>query len=177
MKPANDDEKATPEREILLGSFGLIPHWAPDTKGARHTYNARSETVASKPSFRDAWRSAKRCIIPAAAIFEPDWRSGKAVPAKISRVDGKPMGIAGLWSAWPSPTGEIIHSYTMLTINADSHPLMRNFHKQTDEKRMVVILHDEQYGDWLSVSNEECRGLLKEYPVELFTAETASAKS
>lgn len=174
---ANADEEAAPEREILLGSFGLIPHWAPDTKGARHTYNARLETVASKPSYRDAWRSARRCIIPAEAIYEPDWRTGKAIPARICRVDGKPLGIAGLWSAWPSPKGEIIHSYTMLTINADSHPLMSNFHKQTDEKRMVVILHDEQYSDWLSVSNEECRGLLKEYPVELLTAETAKVKS
>lgn len=176
-EPDNADDKATPEREILLGSFGLIPHWATDTKIARSTYNARSETVAEKPSFRDAWRSARRCIIPADAIYEPDWRTGKAVPARISRVDGKPMGIAGLWSAWKSPKGEIIHSYTMLTINADTHPLMRTFHKPTDEKRMVVILHDEQFKDWLTVSNEESRGLLKEYPVELLTAESASAKS
>ena len=170
------DDLATPDREVLTGMFGLVPHWAPDTKGARHTYNARSETVANKPSYRDAWRSARRCIIPAAAIYEPDWRSGKAVPTRISRLDGKPIGIAGLWASWPSPKGDILHSYTMLTINADSHPLMHKFHKPTDEKRMVVILPDDQYGDWLNVSNEECRGLLKEYPAELLTAEVASAK-
>ena len=175
-EPANADEEAAPEREILLGSFGLIPHWATDTKIARSTYNARSETVADKPSFRDAWRSARRCIIPADAFYEPDWRSGKAVSTRISRVDGKPLGIAGLWSTWKSPKGEIIHSYTMLTINADSHPLMRAFHKPTDEKRMVVILPDEQYSDWLSVSNEESRGFLKEYPAEQLSAQAANVK-
>jgi len=171
---ANDH--AILEREILLGSFGLIPHWSTDTKIARNTYNARSETVAEKPSYRDAWRSSKRCIIPAAAIYEPDWRSGKAIPTKISRTDGKPMGIAGLWSAWKSPKDEIIHSFTMLTINADSHPLMRTLHKPADEKRMVVILPDDRYEDWLNVSNEECRGLLTEYPADLLTAEAAIAK-
>ena len=174
--PANTGEMLAPEREILLGSFGLIPHWATDTKIARNTYNARSETVADKPSFRDAWRSAQRCIIPADAIYEPDWSSGKAVPARISRVDGKPMGIAGIWSIWKSPKGENLHSYTMLTINADSHPLMRAFHKPTDEKRMVVILNDEQYNDWLIASNEESRDLLKEYPAELLTVQTTKVK-
>ena len=71
-------------REMLLGSFGLIPHWANDTKIARHTYNARSESVAEKPSYRDAWRLGRRCIIPADAIYEPDWRTGKAIPTRIS---------------------------------------------------------------------------------------------
>lgn len=159
-----------PEREMLLGSFGLIPHWATDTQIARNTYNARSESVAEKPSFRDAWRAGQRCIIPAIAIFEPDWRSGKAVPARISRADGKPMGIAGLWSVWISPKDEIVHSYTMLTINADTHPLMHLFHKPTDEKRMVVILNDDQYGNWLDAHTDDCRELFKEYPAELLAA-------
>jgi putative SOS response-associated peptidase YedK len=151
----------------LLGSFGLIPHWASDTKIARNTYNARSETVAEKPSYRDAWRLGRRCIIPTDAIYEPDWRSGKAVPARISRVDGKPLGIAGLWSAWKDANGEILHSYTMLTINADTHPLMNQFHKPADEKRMVVILPDEQYGEWLSGEIKDCDPLNKAYPADL----------
>ena len=87
-----------PEREALPGQLGLIPHWATDTTVARHMYNARSETVASKPSFRDAWRHGQRCIVPAEAFYEPDWRSGKAVPTRIARADGEPMGIAGLWA-------------------------------------------------------------------------------
>lgn len=160
------------EREMLLGSFGLIPHWSADTKIARHTYNARSETVAEKPSYRDAWRLGRRCIIPADAFYEPDWRTGKAIATRICRADGKPMGIAGLWTGWKSPTGEILRSYTMLTINADSHPLMQCLHKPTDEKRMVVILPDEQYDDWLSCSGEESREFLKEYPAELLSGKS-----
>lgn len=163
------------ERELLLGSFGLIPHWAKDTKIARNTYNARSETVAEKSSFRDSWRASRHCIIPADAIYEPDWRSGKAIATRISRVDDQPMGIAGLWSAWKSPTGDIIHSYTMLTINADTHPLMNMFHKPTDEKRMVVILRDDQYSDWLNANQNESRGFLMEYPADLLTAESTQS--
>jgi putative SOS response-associated peptidase YedK len=170
----NDTSEAS---ELLIGSFGLIPHWATDTKIARNTYNARSETVAQKPSFRDAWKAGQKCIIPADAIFEPDWRSGKAVPARISRADGKSLGIAGLWSVWKSPKGELIHSYTMLTINADSHPLMNQFHKPADEKRMVVILHDDQYTQWLNAPISECAYFLKEFPVELLTAKAQAGRA
>ena len=101
-------------------------------------------TVASKPRFREAWRKAQHCIIPADAFFEPDWRSGRPMPTCITRADGAPMGIAGLWSTWKQPNGDLLHSYTMLTINADTHPLMRLMHKPTDEKRMVVILPPER---------------------------------
>src|SRR5665647_2924937 len=116
---ADVGDEAVPEREALPGLFGLVPHWSVDTKIAKATYNARSETVATLPSFRDAWRHGQRCIIPAEAFFEPDWRSGKAVPTRIARADGEPMGLAGLWSWWKSPKGEVVHSYAMLTINAD----------------------------------------------------------
>ena len=167
--------EAGTEREMILGSFGLIPHWAADTKITRSTYNARSETVAEKPSYRDAWRLSRRCIIPADAFYEPDWRTGKAIQTRISRADGKPMGIAGLWTGWKSPNGDILRSYTMLTINADTHPLMQSLHKPTDEKRMVVILQDDQYDAWLSCTGEESRDFLREYPAKLLMAETSSS--
>lgn len=164
------------EQEPGLGSFGLIPHWAKDAKIAKNTYNARSETVAEKPSYRDAWRSSRRCIIPAEAIYEPDWRSGKAVPARISRIDNKPMGIAGLWAEWNAPSGEIIQSYTMLTINADQHPFMRQFHKPDEEKRMVVILQDDQYSDWLNASTNDSKDFLHAYPAEHLTFSSTPSK-
>jgi hypothetical protein len=85
---ADAGDEAVPARDALPGQFGLIPHWATDTTIARHTYNARSETVASKPSFRDAGRHGQRGIVPAEAFYEPDWRSGKAVPTHIARTDG-----------------------------------------------------------------------------------------
>ena len=159
------------EREALRGSFGLVPHWATDTKIARHTYNARTETVDVKPSFRDAWRAAKHCIIPADAFFEPDWRSGKAVPSRISRADGQPMGIAGLWAQWSDAQGEVLHSFTMLTINADAHPLMRQFHKPSDEKRMVVILPPERYTDWLNARPDQSRDFFQQFPAEALVAQ------
>ena len=82
---ADVGDDAVPFSELLVGSFGLIPHWAKDTKIVRKTYNARSETADSKPSFRDAWKKSQHCIIPAEAIYEPDWRSGVAIPTRIVR--------------------------------------------------------------------------------------------
>lgn len=169
---ADVGDGAVPFRELLVGSFGLIPHWAKDTTIARHTYNARSETVHEKPSYRDAWRLSRHCIIPAEAIYEPDWRSGKAVPTRISRADGKPMGIAGLWAFWKSPAGELTYSYTMLTINADQHPFMRQFHKLDDEKRSVVILHERDYDAWLQARAADSPAFLYPYPADDLVAES-----
>jgi putative SOS response-associated peptidase YedK len=168
---ADVGDETVPLRELLVGSFGLIPPWAKDTTIARNTYNARSETVHEKPSYREAWRLARHCIIPAEAIYEPDWRSGKAVTTRITRADGKPMGIAGIWSSWRNPAGEVTHSYTMLTINADQHPFMRQFHKPDDEKRSVVILHEQDYDAWLQASALESREFLYPYPADNLKAE------
>ena len=158
---ADVGDEAVPATEAVSRMFGLVPHWATDTKIARQTYNARSETVAEKPSYRDAWRRAQHCIIPAAAIYEPDWRSGKAIATRIERADGEPMGIAGLWASWKSPNGELLHSYTMLTINADGHDLMQQFHKPTDEKRMVVVLAPERYQEWLEAQPEQSMAFMR----------------
>lgn len=168
---ADTGDEAVPPREALLGSFGLIPHWAKDTKIARQTYNARSETVDAKPSFRDVWKRAQHCIIPADAIYEPDWRSGKAVATRISRQDGEPMGIAGLWAWWQSASGETLHSFTMLTINADGHSFMRQFHNPEDEKRMVVILPEERYEAWLTATVQESEAFLEPYPADELKAD------
>lgn len=162
-KEAVEGEGVTMWREAMVGSFGLIPHWAKDTAVAKRTYNARSETVATKPSYRDAWRLGRRCIIPAEAFYEPDWRSGRAVPARISRRDGQPMGIAGIWTGWRAPDGAIVRSMSMLTVNADDHPLMRNFHRPEDEKRMVVILDEADYDEWLDEHNAEPYSLLRQF--------------
>jgi putative SOS response-associated peptidase YedK len=162
---------AVPERQALPGLFGLVPHWSRDISIARHTYNARSETVAEKPSFRQAWRMGRHCIVPLQAFFEPDWRSGRAVATRISHADGQALGLAGLWSAWTSPQGQTLHSFTMLTINADAHPLMKHFHKPSDEKRMVVVLPPERYQDWLQARPDESRDFLRPYPAEALRAQ------
>jgi putative SOS response-associated peptidase YedK len=83
------------------------------------------------------------------------------------------MGIAGLWDAWKQIDGTWLHSYTMLTINADSHDLMKSFHKPTDEKRMVVILPEAAYGDWLAATPERSQEFLRPYPADRLVASAA----
>jgi putative SOS response-associated peptidase YedK len=151
---ADVGDEAVPEAEAHNGLFGLVPHWATDAKITKSTYNCRSETAASKPSFREAYKRNQRCIIPADAFFEPDWRTGKAIATRIESNTAEPLGIAGLWSSWKSPDGTWLYSYTMLTLNADAHPLMNQFHKRTDEKRMVAILQADRYTDWLSAKTD-----------------------
>ncbi|HCF6448474.1 TPA: SOS response-associated peptidase [Pseudomonas aeruginosa] len=168
----NDEsaEEEVPELEAVVGQFGLLPFWAKARSLGRNTYNARTETVATKPTYRIAWREAKHCIIPAAAIYEPDWRTGKSVPTRISRTDGGIMSIAGLWERWKTPDGEL-HSYTMLTVNADDHALMQNFHKPGSEKRMVVILPNGLIQDWLRAPAERSMDFMRQYPADRLQAE------
>ncbi len=159
--------------ECVLGNFGLMPHWAKPAL-ARSTYNARSETVASKASFRAAWSKGQHCIIPAAWIYEPNYEQGKPERWKIQRRDAKPLGIAGLWDWRPdpeSPDGKL--SYTMLTVNADDHSLMRCFHAPDDEKRMVVILDPSQYGAWLAADAKDSLQFMKQYAADALTAAPA----
>ena len=163
-------DDAVPPTEAVSGMFGLVPHWATDTKIARQTYNARSETASAKPSFREAWKRSQHCIIPAQAIYEPDWRSGKAVATRIERADGEPMGIAGLWSWWKASNGDVLHSYTMLTINAAEHALMQQFHKPADEKRMVVVLPPDSYQSWLEAPPEHAMAFMQPLAAELLVA-------
>ena len=167
---AGEGDEAVPKLEALAGVFGLLPFWAKDEKLAKSTYNCRSETAATKPSFRDAWKKAQHCIIPAAAIYEPDWRSGKAVPTRIARADGEDLGIAGLWERWKNPAGEVVHSYTMLTVNADDHEMMRNYHRPGDEKRMVVVLPRGLYDDWLDAPAERSMEFMRQFPADRLVA-------
>jgi putative SOS response-associated peptidase YedK len=168
--PKEDAEPG--DRAAALGMFGLVPYWAKDPKKlARSTYNARSETVAEKPSFRSAWKRRQHCIIPAASIFEPCYETGKAVRWEINHADGSPLAIAGLWEyKSDGPNGLPLLSYTMLTINADGHPIMQRFHKPDDEKRMVVFLRPEQYDAWLTSDAEDAPEFLQRYPAERLVA-------
>jgi putative SOS response-associated peptidase YedK len=105
----------------------------------------------------------------AEAFYEPDWRSGRAVPTRIARADGKPMGIAGIWTGWRAPDGSILRSMSMLTVNAAEHSLVRNFHRPEDEKRMVVVLDEEDFDRWLEPHLASPETLLKCYPPERLT--------
>lgn len=145
------------------GFFGLLPAHAAEIAYGRKTYNARSETVAVKPSFRDAWRKGQRCIIPAECIFEANWESGRAVRWAIQFPAQVPMGIAGLYSRWRAPDGRRLFSFAMLTVNADGHPVYQRLHRPGEEKRMVVILEPRDWGEWLACPVPQAARFFKQY--------------
>jgi putative SOS response-associated peptidase YedK len=133
-----------------LARFGLIPTWAKDDKISRHTYNARSETVREKPSYRTAWKQRRYAIALVDNFYEPSYVTGKAERWRIELASKEPFGIASLWETWTDPkSGELVTSFTMLTVNADKHPVMKQFHKTGDEKRTPVIIQPEDYSRWL----------------------------
>jgi putative SOS response-associated peptidase YedK len=154
------------ESECIEAEFGLLPHWSQERQCKFETLNARAETAASTPSYRRPW-AERHCIIPADWINEPDWRSGRAVDTAIARADGEPMGIAGLWDAWRDPvSGQVVRSFTMLTINADAHLFMNQFHRPGKEKRMVVVLPESLYDDWLRAGPAHSMDFMKPFPAE-----------
>lgn len=176
--PEHDSgDEAVPDREVVAGRWGLISALTKadglDKAAKLSTFNARSETAAKSFTFGNAWRRAQHCIVPAEAIYEPDWRSGKAVPTRFTRADGAPLGIAGLWDRWRDAAGQWQESYAMLTINADDDPLFKHYHQAGKEKRMVVILPEGAYEDWLTAPAEATRDFLVPYPSDRLIATPA----
>lgn len=164
------------DRSVAFLRWGLVPHWSrdPNSIGASLA-NARSETAASKPSFRDALRK-RRCIIPASGFFE--WEtapSGKKWPWMLRRRDGEPLFFAGLWESWspPSPAAEApLLSCTILTTAPNS--LLSAFHD-----RMPVILPEDACDDWLDPSPRSPESLLRHlhsYPAEAMSAQRVSPR-
>jgi putative SOS response-associated peptidase YedK len=117
-------------------------------------------------------------LIPADSFLEPNWESGKNEWWRFARADGAPWGLAGLWNTWTDPTtGEIFNSYTMLTMNADTHPLMRRMHKpdpdlppDQQDKRSVVAIEAGDQEQWLRGSEAEARALIRLTPVDRIQA-------
>ncbi len=143
-------EDGSGNKEVADGLFGLLPSFQAELAAGRKTYNARTETVAKLPSFRESWGKGWRCIIPAESIFEPNWETGKAVRWVIQQPGAFPMGIAGIYRKWRHMDGREVFTFAMLTVNADGHTVMQRFHRPEDEKRMVLILDPKNYGAWLS---------------------------
>lgn len=166
-------------REWVGGQFGLVPPWVKSASDAKlrstKLVACRSETVTTANTLRHAWLNGQRCIVPVMAFFEDDWRSGKAVPTRIARVDGKPMGLAGLWERWEKD-GEVIVSYTLLTVNANSHALMHRYQHAGAEKRMPAILNEGAYDAWLSARPEKAKEFLRAYPANWLLANPVESK-
>ena len=177
IRAARDASEA--ERELVIGRFGLVPSWSKTADLKYSTCNARSEEMAGKPTFKDSWRLGKRCVVPASVFFEPCWESGRNHWWRFRRADGEPWGLAGLWNTWTDlRSGEIVESYTLLTLNADDHPLMKRMHKpdprlppDRQDKRSVVPLELEDVDAWLFGTRDDAQKLIRLAPVERFDAE------
>jgi putative SOS response-associated peptidase YedK len=138
-------------RELVQMRWGLVPAWAkPDPKDPNKpatsfaTFNARSEEVETKPTFRDVWRAKRRCLIPASGFFEWTGEKTDRQPHYFTRADGAIIGFAGLWDVWKNrKTGEDIYSCTIL-IHQPSR-FMAQYHD-----RMPAILEEKDFDPWLS---------------------------
>jgi len=148
-------------RRSDLASFGMVPREKiPPGVKVFDTMNARAETVGEKRSFSGAWKKQQLCLIPTQVFYEPDYETGKAVRWAIGMASGEPFAIAGLWREWEGDGGPRL-SFTMLTLNADRHPVMKRFHKPGSEKRSVVIVLPDEYDDWLGAcSTDEARSFV-----------------
>lgn len=172
---------ATGDLSLIVGTWGLIPSWSNTPRLKYATQNCRSEEAAGKPTFRDAWRQGQRCIIPALSFDEPCWETGKNVWWHFRRADGLPWGLAGLWNTWVDrTTGEVVESYTMLTVNADDHPIMNRMHKpdpklpaDQQDKRSVVAIEQGDVERWFRGSTKDVAELLTPPAIERIEAAPA----
>ena len=138
-------------REAHFARWGLVPRWVKDPREFPLLVNARAESMADKPAFRDPLKHG-RCIVPASGYYE--WHTGpdkKKQPYYITRADGQPMALAGLYATWSGPEGEEIDSVATITVAANAQ--LSEIHD-----RMPMILLDEAQQDaWLDVRNVRAR--------------------
>jgi putative SOS response-associated peptidase YedK len=145
--------------------WGLVPHWCEHADGGRRPINAKCETVASLPTFREAYRK-RRCLIPVDSFFE--WKAIPGVrpkrPYAIGKKSGEPFALAGIWENWRRPgTEEWVRTFAIITCPAND--LVRPIHT-----RMPVIIAPIQYDRWLSPLDPDPRDLLVPFPSEPMNA-------
>lgn len=135
------------ERELVLLRWGLIPFWAKDPSIGNRMINARAETVAEKPSYRNAYKH-RRCLVLTDGFYEWRKEGGGKTPYFISLADSGPFALAGLWESWTDKeSGEIVQSTTIVTTEANE--FMSPLHH-----RMPVVLEANAAGEWLAGSTD-----------------------
>ena len=149
-------------RRLSFFRWGLIPFWAKDEKIGSRMINARAEGIEEKPSYKNAFRQ-RRCLVPADGFYEWKSENGK-IPYRITLYDQQPFAMAGIWDTWKSPAGKTVHSFSIITTEANE--LMKPIHD-----RMPVILTADLEDIWLK-SNipEEIRAILKPFDPRLMKA-------
>lgn len=148
--------------ELTYYQWGLIPSWAKDASMGAKLINARSETLAEKPSFKHAYKR-RRCLIPVSGFYEWSLRpEDKKQPQFIHLNDQQVFAFAGLWETWQSPTGDLLKTCTIIT--TDANDKLQPYHH-----RQPVILSQTDYALWLSqeeMQPERLNPLLTAYPSE-----------
>jgi putative SOS response-associated peptidase YedK len=142
-------------RELRIMRWGLVPSWSREGPSGAPLINARAETVAEKPSFRQAFRS-RRCLLPADGFIEWATINRRKMPFLFQRDDGAPFAFAGLWEQWRQEDGQTLLSCAIVTTTANE--VVRSVHD-----RMPVILDPEQYETWLRQGGTE---MLRPYAVD-----------
>lgn len=149
-------------RVLHLLRWGLVPNWAKDLSIGNKLNNARSETVADKPSFRDAFRR-RRCLIPADGFYEWQAQGKLKQPYYISLASAEPMAMAGLWESWRTPSGEILRTCCVLTTGPNE--TMRPIHD-----RMPVLIAPADWERWLTAPVEVVAPMLRPFDIEAMQA-------
>lgn len=163
------DEEGARRADLLR--WGLVPGWAKDLSIGNKLVNARSETVAEKPSFRRAFKK-RRCVVPMDGFYE--WKAtptGKQ-PYLATMKDGSLLGVAGLWERWEPKDGEPVESFTLLTTEAND--LLAEVHH-----RMPVLLGTGELPVWLDpgVSDRDAlEAMFRPYPSELMEIRPVSRR-
>ena len=148
-------------REMIACKWGLVPFWAKDPSIGNKMINAKAETLAEKPSFKQAL-AKRRCLVPADGFYE--WqKKGKepSLPIYVRLRGGGLFAFAGLWEEWKPPDGPAIRSFTIITV--EPNELISKFHH-----RMAAVLKPEEESEWLNPKNDvaDVVKLLKPYPAE-----------
>jgi putative SOS response-associated peptidase YedK len=150
------------QNRLSYFKWGLIPSWAKDPAIGNKMINARAETITEKPSYRTPLRS-QRCLVPSDGFYE--WKqNGKKVPYRIFLKEPRIFSFAGLWEKWKGPDGNLVNTFTIITIAAND--FMKSIHE-----RMPVILSPEDEKRWLNETDETgLLSMLKPCPAEIMDA-------
>jgi putative SOS response-associated peptidase YedK len=144
--------KGAEANEALELRWGLVPAWSKTLEPqAAKLANARGETLAEKPSFRESFKQ-RRCVVAASGFFEWEEKGGRKMPWLFSRRDGEPLLFAGLWESWRSGEGELLESCAIVTTSPNA--LLARIHD-----RMPVILEEEGARSWLESGPERSAAL------------------
>lgn len=160
----NDDSET-----ISTLNWGFLPHWANSPDDGPRPINARSETAAEKPLFREAFRE-RRCLLLADGFYEWQGSRGHKQPYRIERVDREPFAFAGLWDRWTGPDGADRFSCTVLT--TDANDAVASVHD-----RMPVMLEPGEEAAWLGGADLDAwQSLLDAYPDDLLRVYPVSTR-